>query len=62
LGARIRVTRRRDETQVVQAGRRPEWTGAVVNAPVWRASTILYDDCAALKEGNKTNEDGSFFY
>ncbi len=56
------MTKRRDETQVVQAGRRPEWTGAVVNAPVWRASTILYDDCAALKEGNKTNEDGRFFY
>jgi cysteine-S-conjugate beta-lyase len=56
------VTKRRDETHVVQAGRRPEWTGAVVNPPVWRASTILYDDCASLKEGNKSNEDGRFFY
>ena len=56
------MTKRRDETHVVQAGRRPEWTGAVVNPPVWRASTILYEDCAALKAGNATNEDGRFFY
>ncbi len=56
------MTKRRDETQVVQAGRRPEWTGPIVNAPVWRASTILYENCGALKEGNKTNEDGRFFY
>jgi cysteine-S-conjugate beta-lyase len=49
-------------TQVVQAGRRPEWTGAIVNPPVWRASTILYDDVAALKAGQKTNADGNFFY
>ena len=56
------MTKRRDETHVVQAGRRPEWTGAVVNPPVWRASTILYDDCAALKAGNSSNEDGRFFY
>ena len=56
------MTKRRDETHVVQAGRRPEWTGAVVNPPVWRASTILYDDCAALKAGNASNEDGRFFY
>jgi cysteine-S-conjugate beta-lyase len=51
-------------TQVVQGGRRPEWTGPVVNPPVWRASTILYDDCASLKAGNAphANEDGRFFY
>lgn len=49
-------------TQVVQAGRREEWTGPVVNPPVWRASTILYDDCAALKAGKASNEDGKFFY
>ncbi len=56
------MTKRHDETHVVQAGRRPEWTGAVVNPPVWRASTILYEDCAALKAGNTTNQDGRFFY
>lgn len=49
-------------TTVVQGGRRPEWTGPVVNAPVWRASTILYPDTAALKDGVKTNADGHWFY
>ena len=37
-------------------------TGPVVNAPVWRASTHLYDDVAALEAGKKSNEDGRFFY
>jgi cysteine-S-conjugate beta-lyase len=52
----------RPATRVVQSGRRPEWTGAVVNTPLWRASTILYDDVAALRAGVKTNVDGNFFY
>jgi len=55
-------------TRLVTGGRRPEWTGtadqpgAVVNPPVWRASTHLYADTAALKSGPQTNEDGRFFY
>lgn len=49
-------------TQVVHGGRRKEWRGAVVNPPVWRASTILYDDVASMKAANKTNADGAFFY
>ena len=49
-------------TVVVQGGRRPEWTGAVVNPPVWRASTILYPDTAALRGGLKSNTDGNWFY
>ncbi len=44
------------------AGRRAEWTGPVVNPPVWRASTILYEDAAALKAGVRTNADGEWFY
>lgn len=56
------------QTRLVTGGRRDEWTGtpdrpgAVVNPPVWRASTHLYPDTAALKQGVKTNEDGRFFY
>ena len=53
---------RRIETKIVQAGRRDEWTQHIVNPAVWRASTILYDDVAALREGPKTNADGHFFY
>lgn len=55
-------------TTLVNAGRRPEWTGPphtsmkVVSPPVWRASTHLYPDMAALREGGRTNEDGRFFY
>jgi cysteine-S-conjugate beta-lyase len=49
-------------TQSVTAGRNPAWTGPIVNPAVWRASTILYDDVAALKQGQKQNADGNFFY
>jgi cystathionine beta-lyase len=49
-------------TRLVEAGRRPEWTGAVVNPPVWRASTHLYADTAALDAGKDHNADGHFFY
>ncbi len=54
----------RPATTIVQGGRRNEWTGhgKVVNPPVWRASTILYDDTAALKDGVKSNADGNWFY
>ena len=55
-------------TRLVTGGRRAEWTGtadqpgAVVNPPVWRASTHLYPDTATLKAGPQSNEDGRFFY
>ena len=56
------------DTQLVNAGRRPEWTGtgewpgAVVNPPVWRASTHLYPHMAALHAGTNKNADGRFYY
>ena len=49
-------------TRLVTGGRRAEWTGPVVSPPVWRASTHLYEDVAALKAGPATNEHGRFFY
>ena len=52
----------RPATQAVQGGRRAEWTQGIVNPPVWRASTILYDDVAALRAGVKSNADGKLFY
>ncbi|MFC0588373.1 cystathionine beta-lyase [Novosphingobium aquiterrae] len=54
-------------TRLVTGGRRADWTGtpsepgAVVSPPVWRASTHLYPDIAALNAG-KPNEDGHFYY
>ena len=49
-------------TKLAGAGRRKEWTGPVVNPPVWRASTHLYPDEAARKAGGKNNSDGQFYY
>ncbi|GEN99106.1 cystathionine beta-lyase [Novosphingobium sediminis] len=54
-------------TRLVGVGRRAEWTGsadhpgAVVNPPVYRASTHLYPDMAALR-AHPANEDGKFYY
>ncbi|MDE2597240.1 MAG: cystathionine beta-lyase [Sphingomonadales bacterium] len=48
-------------TRLVTGGRRKDWTGAVVNPPVWRASTHLYEDMAALKAA-RPNADGQFYY
>lgn len=55
-------------TRLAHGGRRKEWTslgegkGGIVNPPVWRASTILYEDVAHLKRGTGTNRDGDLFY
>jgi len=55
------------DVPLVTAGRRADWTGtpaepgAVVNPPVWRASTHLYPDSKALHAG-KPNADGHFYY
>lgn len=49
-------------TRLVSGGRSGSFAQHVVNPPVWRASTHLYADCEALREGVKSNEDGRFFY
>ena len=51
-----------DATRVVAAGRRPEWTGGIVNTPVWRASTILYDDVASLRANGGGDTHHRLFY
>ena len=54
-------------TQLVNAGRRPEWTGdprlggSIVNPPVWRASTILYDNVADLESRGANSHDRLFY-
>ncbi|NTS66235.1 cystathionine beta-lyase [Sphingomonas sp. HHU CXW] len=52
----------RPDTRVVTAGRRPEWTAGVVNTPVWRASTILYDDVAHLRASGAADTHHRPFY
>ncbi|RDE05379.1 cystathionine beta-lyase [Sphingomonas aracearum] len=49
-------------TRVVQAGRRKEWTGGIVNPPVWRASTILYDSVADLRAAGSRDDPHRLFY
>src|SRR6185437_1146397 len=41
---------KREATVLVEAGRRKGWRGRIVNVPVERASTILFDDVASLRE------------
>ncbi|MEM7687982.1 MAG: cystathionine beta-lyase [Pseudomonadota bacterium] len=52
----------RPATRLAHAGRRPEWTGRVVNTPVWRASTHLYESEAQRKAATGSDKDGDFFY
>lgn len=49
-------------TRLTRAGRRPEWTGRVVNTPVWRGSTHLYASDSERKKAGPKDEDGQFFY
>lgn len=51
-----------DATRLVQGGRRAEWTGGIVNPPVWRASTILYDSVADLRANAKRDTHHRLFY
>ncbi|MEO0501542.1 MAG: hypothetical protein AAF205_13500, partial [Pseudomonadota bacterium] len=37
-------------TRLIGAGRRPEWTGGVVNPPVVHASTCTFDTLATFDE------------
>ncbi len=49
-------------TKVVHAGRRREWTQGIVSAPVWRASTILYDSVAHLRASASQDTHHRLFY
>ena len=50
-----------DDTKLVRGGRRPEWTRGIVNPPVWRASTILFDSVAQMRAAYPP-EDGRLHY
>lgn len=51
-----------DATRVVTAGRRAEWTQGIVNPPVWRASTHLYDSVAELRANGARDTHHRLFY
>jgi cystathionine beta-lyase len=51
----------RPDTNLVSGGRRKEWTNGIVNPPVWRASTILFDSVAEMRAAYPP-EDGRLHY
>lgn len=51
----------RPATRLVHAGRRREWRGKLVNVPVERASTILFDDLAE-QQAAYPPRDGQYSY
>jgi cystathionine beta-lyase len=52
---------KRPDTRLVHGGRREEWLGGMVNVPVSRTSTVLFDDVASL-EASYPPQDGSLSY
>lgn len=57
-----RATPHRPATKLVEGGRRKEWTGAVVNPPVWRASTHIFASEGERQAAMGDNSDGTFYY
>ena len=52
---------KRPDTKLVHGGRRKEWLGGMVNVPVSRTSTVLFDDVASL-EASYPPQDGRLNY
>ncbi|TPG39862.1 cystathionine beta-lyase [Sphingomonas koreensis] len=52
----------RPATRVVGAGRRREWTQGIVNPAVWRASTVLYDSIADMRETGRGDTHNRLYY
>lgn len=52
----------RPATRLITGGRRAEWTNGIVNPPVWRASTILYDSVAELRARGGADTHHKLFY
>ena len=55
------MSERNPATHLVETGRRKALTGGIVNPPVWRASTILFDSVADLEAANPPR-DGVLHY
>lgn len=61
-------TRVGDDTRLVATGRRREWTGSaaigggVVNVPVWRASTVLFDSVADMRGARPHGNPEQLYY
>nr|WP_317983336.1 cystathionine beta-lyase [Sandaracinobacteroides saxicola] len=49
------------DTWLVEAGRRRAWTHGIVNPPLYRASTVLYETIAAMDAANR-DVDANLYY
>ncbi|MFP5329383.1 MAG: cystathionine beta-lyase, partial [Alphaproteobacteria bacterium] len=47
-------------TRLVTGGRRKEWRGQIVNPPIYRGSTVLFDSVADLR--GRRPEHGNYYY
>ncbi|MGF1727122.1 cystathionine beta-lyase [Photobacterium nomapromontoriensis] len=50
------------ETKIVTAGRSRKWTQSLVNPPVSRASTIVFDSVAEMKQATQNRTNQGLFY
>ena len=50
-----------DATRLVEGGRRKQWTQGLVSPAVWRASTVLFDDVAALRDAVRHADDVLYY-
>jgi len=48
-------------TRLVTAGRRSDWTAGIVNPPVWRASTCLFDTVADLDAAVRAPDERLYY-
>jgi cysteine-S-conjugate beta-lyase len=51
----------REDTRLVEAGRRPEWTQGIVNVPVFHASTVLFPTLEAFDAASPAKENQLFY-
>ncbi|HET9458493.1 MAG TPA: cystathionine beta-lyase [Sphingomicrobium sp.] len=52
--------KQRGDTRLVTGGRRKEWRGQIVNPPIHRGSTVLFDSVAELRA--RKPEPGTYYY
>lgn len=50
------------ETAIINVGRDKKWTHGIVNPPVFRASTILFDTVDEMNFAAKNSTEGKMFY
>lgn len=50
------------ETQIVSLGRDKKWTKGVINPPVFRASTVLFETMEEMRFATKNRANGEMFY